>query len=48
MLFIKTLMTADQIYSFLLKLKLKLRIGPNSNYKKNTFDGYKIKCFYFV
>ena len=35
MLFIKTLMTADQIYSYLLKLKLKLHIGPNSNYKKH-------------
>ena len=45
MLFIKTLMTADQIYSFLLKLKLKLRIGPNSNYKKkhqlNAFTSSK-------
>ena len=37
--FIKTLMNVDQIYSYFLKLKLNLRIGPNSNYK-NTFCGY--------
>ena len=40
--FIKTLMNIDQIYSYLLKLKLNLRIKPNSNYK-NTFCGYKNK-----
>ena len=38
--FSKTLMIVDQIYSNLLKLKLNLRIRPNSNYK-NTFYGYK-------
>ena len=49
MLFIKTLMNVDQIYSYLLKLKLILRIGPNSNYiKKHNFYGYKHKCFHFV
>ena len=47
MFFIETLMNVDQIYSYLLKLKLNLRIGPNSNYK-NTFHGYKNKCFHFV
>ena len=26
-------MNADKIYSYLLKLKLNLHIGPNSNYK---------------
>ena len=33
MVFIETLMNVDQIYSYLLKLKLNIRIGPNSNYK---------------
>ena len=47
MVFIKTLTNVDQIYSYLLKLKLNLRIGPNSKYK-NTFYGYKNKCFHFV
>ena len=47
MFFIKTLMNADQIYSYLLKLKLNLRIGPNSNYK-STYYGYKNRCFHFV
>ena len=47
MVFIKILMNVDQIYSYLLKLKLNLRIGPNSNYK-NTSYGYKNRCFYFV
>ena len=45
--FIKTLMYVDQIYSYLLKLKLNVLMGPNSNYK-NTFYGYKNKCFNFV
>ena len=40
-------MNVDQIYSYLLKLKLNLRKGPNSNYK-NTFYGYKNKCFHFI
>ena len=44
---IKTLVNADQIYSYLLKLKLNLLLGLNSNYK-NTFYGYKNKCFHFV
>ena len=35
MFFIKTFMKFDQIYSNLLKLKLNLRVGPNTNYKKN-------------
>ena len=47
-LFIKTLMNVDQIYSYLLKLKLNLRIGPNSNKKKNTFYGYKNIFFHFA
>ena len=47
MIFIKTLMNTDQIYYYLLNLKLNLRIGPNSNYK-NNFYGYKNKCFHFV
>ena len=46
--FIKTLTNVDQIYSCLLKLKLNFRIGPNSNYIKNTFYGYKNKCFHFI
>ena len=41
-------MNVDQIYSCLLKLKLNFCIGPNSNYKQNTFYGYKNKCFYFI
>ena len=45
--FIKTFMHVDQKYSYLSKLKLNLRIGPNSNYK-STFYGYKNKCFHFV
>ena len=45
--FINTLMNDDQIYSYLLKLKLALHIESNSNYK-NTFYGYKNKCFHFV
>ena len=45
MIYIKTLMNAVQIY--LLKMKLNLSIGSNSNYK-NTFYGYKNKCFHFV
>ena len=47
MIFIKTLMNADQIYSYLLKLKLNLRLGPNSSYKR-TFYGYKKTFFDFV
>ena len=31
MVFIKTLLNLDQIYSYL--LKLKLNIGPNGNYE---------------
>ena len=46
MVFIKTMMNEDQIYSYLLKLK-NCHIGPNNNYK-NTFYGYKNKCFHFV
>ena len=34
MVFITTLMNVDQLYSHLLKLKLNLRIGSNSKYKK--------------
>ena len=41
-------MSVDQIYSYLLKLKLNSRIGHNSNYKKKAFYGYKNKCFHFV
>ena len=40
-------MDVDQIYSYLLKLELNLRIVPDSNYKK-PFYGYKNKCFHFV
>ena len=56
MVFIKTLMNADQIYSYLLKLKLNLRIGPISNYK-DTYYGYtkmislclrKSKCSFMI
>ena len=36
MVFIKTSMNVDQICSYLLKLKLNIRIGLDSNYKKNT------------
>ena len=36
--FIKTLMNVDKIYSYLLKLKLNLRIGPNSNLTKKTLS----------
>ena len=32
------LMNVNQIYSYLLKLKLIIRIGPNSNYKKKTLS----------
>ena len=46
MVFIKTLMNADQIYSYLLKMKLNLRIGPNSNYKKTL--SYNNNCFHYV
>ena len=35
MFFIDALMNVDQIYSYLLKLKLNLRIVSNSNIKKN-------------
>ena len=35
MYFDKTLMNVDHIYSYLLKLKLNLRIGSNSNYKQH-------------
>ena len=37
MFFIKTfkLMNFDQIYSYLLQLKLIERMGPNNNYKKH-------------
>ena len=48
MVFITTLMNVDQLYSYMLKLKLNLRIGPNSNYRKKTFYGYKSNCFHFV
>ena len=44
-IFIKTLMNVDKIYSYLLKLKLNLRIGPNSNYKQ-SFYGFKNQCFF--
>ena len=44
MVSIKTLMNVDQIYFYLLKLKLNLRIRPNSNYK-NTFYGYTNNAF---
>ena len=43
LLFIRKLKNADQIYSYLMKLKLNKCIGPNSNCrqlynkKKNTF-----------
>ena len=37
MIFIKTLMNADQIMSYVFKLKLNLRIGPNSNDKSFHF-----------
>ena len=47
MIFIKTRMNADKIYSYLFKLKLSLRLGPISIIK-NTFYGYENKCFYFV
>ena len=44
--FIKTLMNVDQIYSWLLKLKVNFRIGPNSNYyRKNTLYGCKVNAF---
>ena len=46
MVFIKTLMNVDQIYSYLLIMNLNLCFGPNSNY--NTFNGCKNKCFHFV
>ena len=46
--FINFLLNVDQIYSFLLKLKLNFCIGPSSNYKQNTFYGYKNKCFDFI
>ena len=47
MVFIKTLMNVDQIYSYSLKLKLNLRIEPNSNCK-NAFYGYENKCLNFT
>ena len=55
MIFIKTL-NADQLYSFLLKLKLKLRFGSNSNYikklsmvtKRNAFTLSKKISFYLL
>ena len=43
--FNKTLMNVDQIYSYLLKLKLNLRIGPNSNYKNTLSMVTKINAF---
>ena len=43
MLFIQTLMNVYQIYSYLLKMKLNLHKGPNSNY--NTFYGYKVIAY---
>ena len=36
--FIKTLISIDQIYSYLFKLKYNLRTGPNSNYTKKTLS----------
>ena len=44
MIYIDSLMNADQIYTYLMKLKLNLHIGSNSNYKK-TLYGYKNKSF---
>ena len=41
---IKTAMHVDQIYSYLLILKLNLRIEPNSNYKKLSMVA-KINAF---
>ena len=40
---IKTLKIADQIYTYLIKLKLNMRVGPYSNYKK-IFMVAKNKC----
>ena len=40
MFFIKTLLNVDQIHSYLLQLKLNLRVGPNT-YCKNTVYGFK-------
>ena len=40
-------MNVDQIYSYLLKLKLNLCIWPNSNYKTLSIFT-KNKCFHFV
>ena len=39
--FIKTLKNADQVYTYLMKLKLNTRIG-------RPFYGYRNKCFHFV
>ena len=47
MIFIKTLMAADQIYTNLMKLNINLLIRPNKNCKK-TFHGHENKCFHFV
>ena len=44
MMYIDSLMNADQIYTYLMKLKLNLHIGSNSNYKKILY-GYKNKSF---
>ena len=44
MIFIQTLMNADRIYTYLMKLKLNLRKGPNSNCEKTLYD-YKINVF---
>ena len=42
--FIKTLMNYNQIYTYLMKLKLNLRIGPNRIIKK-TFMVTNISNF---
>ena len=44
MIYIDSLMNADQIYTYLMKLKLNLHIGPNSNYKR-LYMVTKIKAF---
>ena len=43
MFFIKTLMNVDQTYSYLLNLKLKIFIGPDSNLWLQ-----KMNAFHFV
>ena len=40
MIFRKTLMNSDQIYTFLMYLKLNLGIGPNSNCNKEFLYSY--------